>query len=358
MARYTVIAGSGSYLPKNIIKNEGFYSQTFLDQNGQSFSKSSEEIVQKFQEITTITERRWVSDDQNCSGIATIASQRAIEDAGIDPEDIGHIIFAHNFGDIDPKNRRTDQVPALASRVKHNLGIENPDCIPYDIPFGCPGWVQGMIHANYFLKAGDGKYALIIGAETLSRVVDPHDRDQMLYADGAGAVIVEAVESDSPVGMVSFKTRSDTKDQAFLLWQESSFNDGRPGDELYLKMNGHALYRYALGHVPEVVKATIDQAGLSLKDIKKVLIHQANAKMDEAILKRLFKLYGEKEVPECLMPLTVGYLGNSSVATVPTLYDLIMKGQLENQEMNAGDWIVLASVGAGMNINSIVYQVP
>lgn len=358
MALYSVIIGSGSYLPERIIPNEDFHSRVFLDANGTPFERSSEEIVRRFREITTIEERRYVTDDLNCSDIATIAAQRAVESAGIDPESLDHIIVAHNWGDIKANTKRSDQVPSIGSRVKHNLGISNPDCIPYDLPFGCPGWVQGMIHANYFLKAGGGKRALVIGAETLSRVVDPHDRDQMLYADGAGATILEAQESPIPVGIVTHKTRSDTQKEAYLLWQQNSFNPERPVDELYLKMHGHTLYKYALGHVPEVVKETIDKAGLTLGDINKVLIHQANAKMDEAILKRLFRLYNEKEVPEHLMPLTVGYLGNSSVATVPTLYDLIMKGKLEDQEINPGDWVVLASVGAGMNINSIVYKMP
>lgn len=358
MSLYTVITGSGSYLPERIVKNEDFHSTVFLDSEGNPFDKTPEEIVRRFQEITTIEKRRYVTDDLVCSDIATKAAELAIQDAGIDKEDIHHIIIAHNWGDIKADNKRSDQVPSIASRVKYNLGIENPDCIPYDLPFGCPGWVQGVIHANYFLKAGDGTCALVIGAETLSRVVDPHDRDQMLYADGAGAVILESKESDKPVGIVSYKTRSDTKKQAYLLWQQRSFNPELPKDELYLKMHGHSLYKYALSHVPEVVKHTIDKAGLKLSDIKKVLIHQANAKMDEAILKRLFKIYGEQGFPAALMPLTVGYLGNSSVATVPTLYDLIMKGEIDSQELNSGDWIILASVGAGMNINSIVYRMP
>ncbi len=358
MALYSVIIGSGSYLPTRIVTNEDFLATSFLDQDGQGFPKTAEEIIQRFEEITTIKARRYVDDDQLCSDIATLAAQQAIADAGIDMETIGHIIVAHNWGDIKVDNKRSDQVPSIASRVKYNLGMVNPDCVPYDLPFGCPGWVQGMIHANYFLKSGDGTRALVIGAETLSRVIDPHDRDQMIYADGAGAVILEARESDKPIGIVAHKTRSDTKDHAYLLWQARSFQPDRPADELFLKMNGHSLYKYALAHVPEVVKTTIDMAGLQLKDISKVLIHQANAKMDEAILTRLFRLYGETSVPKALMPLTVGWLGNSSVATVPTLYDLIMKGQLQDQHIQAGDWIIFASVGAGMNINSIVYRMP
>ena len=104
------------------------------------------------------------------------------------------------------------------------------------------------------------------------------------------------------------------------------------------------------------MKESIDKAGLHLKDIKKVLIHQANEKMDEAILSGVFRLYGEKEIPEGIMPMTINYLGNSSTATVPTLLDLVVKNKIDGHEINKGDYIVLCSVGAGMNINSIVYK--
>jgi 3-oxoacyl-[acyl-carrier-protein] synthase-3 len=105
-----------------------------------------------------------------------------------------------------------------------------------------------------------------------------------------------------------------------------------------------------------VVKESIEKAGLNLSDIKKVLIHQANEKMDEVILKNVFKLYGEKQVPEGIMPMTIEKLGNSSTATVPTLLDLVVKGRIEGHEIKPGDYVILCSVGAGMNINSIVYK--
>jgi len=104
------------------------------------------------------------------------------------------------------------------------------------------------------------------------------------------------------------------------------------------------------------VKESIEKAGLELKDIKKVFIHQANEKMDESILSGLFKLYGENEIPEGIMPMSIRKLGNSSTATVPTLIDLILKGKMEGQEIEEGDYTILCSVGAGMNINSIVYK--
>ena len=103
------------------------------------------------------------------------------------------------------------------------------------------------------------------------------------------------------------------------------------------------------------MKSCLEKSGKSIKDLKKVFIHQANEKMDEAILKRFYKLFGEK-VPDGVMPMTIQELGNSSVATVPTLLDLVINKQIENQELQKGDIILLASVGAGMNINAIVYE--
>lgn len=357
--RYTVITGSGSYLPTERIPNSYFHQHVFMDENGKPFERAPEEIVARFTQITDIYERRYAKDEYVASDLGYFAAKEALEAAGTDGEDLDYIIVAHNWGDIRPEIRRADQVPAVASRIKHRLGIENPYCVAYDLPFGCPGWLQGVIQADYFIRSGDASKALVIGAETLSRVVDPHDRDSMIYADGAGAVVIEARESTEPVGIVAHRTRTDAKRHAYMLWQGPSYNTNMPPDEIFIKMHGRQLYKYALGHVPELVRDTLDRAGIHLRDVQKILIHQANAKMDEAIVARLFKLYGETYDPESgIMPLTVPYLGNSSVATVPTLYDLIVRGKLEGHKLPAGEWIVLASVGAGMHVNAVAYRMP
>lgn len=356
--RCTIIIGTGKYIPTQVIPNSYFLGSKFYDENGQTFSNDQQDIIDKFEKITGIRERRWVTDDLVASDMGYFAAKDALESSGTDPESLDYIIFAHNFGDVPASNRHTDQVPTLASRVKHKLGIVNPKTVAYDIPFGCPGWIQGMIQANYFLKSGDANRALIVGADTLSRICDPHDRDSMIYADGAGATLVEAIESDKPVGILSHNTRTDTIEHAFELWMDSSNNPKYSGNEVYLKMYGKKLYNYALTHVPLTVKESIDKAGLSLEDIDKILIHQANDKMDEAIVQRLFKLYGYTKFPKEKLPMTISWLGNSSVATVPTLLDIILKKELEGQSLAPGNHIVFTSVGAGMNINSIVYKFP
>ncbi len=121
-------------------------------------------------------------------------------------------------------------------------------------------------------------------------------------------------------------------------------------------MHGRKIYEFALNNVPLAMKACLDKSEVELKDLKKVFIHQANEKMDEAIIQRFYKLYGEKDLPEHIMPMSIHELGNSSVATVPTLLDLVLKNKIEHHHVNPGDVILLASVGAGMSINAITYK--
>ncbi len=175
----------------------------------------------------------------------------------------------------------------------------------------------------------------------------------MIYSDGSGAVVVQAREGEP--GVVEYKAQTHALHHSELLNMGLSYT-GNDTDSLYIKMNGRKVYEFALNHVPLVVKSVLDKAGVHISEISKVLIHQANEKMDAAILDRLFKLYDINEVPNNVMPMTIGWLGNSSVATIPTLLDLIMKGNLEGHQISQGDKVIMASVGAGMNINAILYQ--
>jgi len=353
--RHTVITGTGSYIPEKRIPNSYFLNHEFLQANGTPIKHENAVIVEKFEAITTIQERRYLADEFYNSDMATFAAQRAIADAGIDPETLDYIVVAHNFGDVDAQRRQVDIVPTLAARVKHKLKIANPFAVAYDLPFGCPGWIQGLIQADYFLRSGDASRALVIGAENLSRVCDPHDRDSMIYADGAAAVIVEAQIGPAATGILTHITRSDTLHHAGMLFMGDSYQPDAATGQLYLKMYGRKLYQYALEHVPTALKAVLDKAGIAPTEVKKVLIHQANGKMDDAILERFYKLYNLSP-PADVMPMTVSWLGNSSVATVPTLLDLILKGQLEGHQIEEGDLVLFASVGAGMNINAVVYR--
>jgi 3-oxoacyl-[acyl-carrier-protein] synthase III len=348
------ISGVGSYIPETVVANSDFENHVFLNEDGGPFGYPNDVVIQKFKSITGIEKRRYANNDQCSSDLAFLASQKAIENAGIDAETIDYIIFAHNFGDVQNGSKQSDILPSLATRVKQKLQIKNPKCVAFDILFGCPGWIEGVLQANALIKSGMAKRCLVIGAETLSRVVDDHDRDSMIYSDGAGATIIEA--SDDETGLLSYESATYALDEAGYLFFGKSYNtDLEKEDTRYIKMFGRKIYEFALSNVPAAMKSCLDQSGLGIDDVKKILIHQANEKMDEAIIHRFYRLYG-KSVPKDIMPMSIHELGNSSVATVPTLLDLLIRGKIENQELNKGDILIFASVGAGMNINAFVYR--
>ncbi len=211
----SVIVASGCHIPEIKINNAHFLNHTFFEKNGSPITKDVKTIVEKFKSITGIEDRCYALPEQKASDLGYLAALQAFESSGIDKETIDYLIVAHNFGDVAHNSNRVDMVPTLASRIKYLLQIKNPDCVAYDLPFGCPGWLEGVIQANYFIKSGDAKRCLIIGAETLSRIIDPHDRDSMIYADGAGAVILEGRTGSE--GILAHKTQTHTLEHAHLL---------------------------------------------------------------------------------------------------------------------------------------------
>lgn len=363
-----IISGTGSFIPENIVSNSKFAAEKFYDEDGEPFEASHEEITEKFVSITGIEERRWADNEMDASEMGAIAAQKAIDDAGIDKETIDQIIVAHNFGDVKHGTIQTDMLPSHGSRIKQKLGIENPACVAYDLIFGCPGWVQGVIHAYSFINSGVAKRCLVVANETLSRVVDLHDRDAMIFADGAGAAVVEADNSDKQEGLLSFSQATYAIDEAkYLFLGKSNIKDANPNVR-YIKMLGRKIYEFALNKVPLAMKEAMDKAGADIHDLKKIFIHQANEKMDYEIVKRFYRLYRERNIPEHIMPMSIHKLGNSSVSTVPTLFDMVKRGECEYSsrnnndteqgyhELKKGDLIMFASVGAGMNINAVVYR--
>lgn len=357
MTGKTFITGTGSYIPTVIKTNKEFVSQSFFSEQMERMQYDADIIIEKFEKITGIAERRYVTDDLNTSDIAGIAAKKAVEDSGIDIETLDMVIVAQNFGNVISQTIQTDAVPTIANRVKNFLKIKNPACIAYDLLFGCPGWIQGVIQADAFFKAGIAKNALVIGAETLSRVIDKYDRDSMIFSDGAGAVVLQQKQTENEnEGILAACALSHSNDEVFFINMAKSYNPQSDKAVRYIKMKGRKVYEYALKHVPAAMKQCIDKSGVSIGDVKKIFIHQANEKMDEAIVDALYKLYGYSKAPADIMPMSVHYLGNSSVATVPTLYDLVLHGKDNLHSITHGDVVVFASVGAGMNINAICYR--
>lgn len=347
------ITGTGSYIPPMAIANQDFENAEFLNSDGAPFKQDNPLIIQKFQAITGIGKRRYVDDTLNTSDIAFLAAEKAIADADIDKEQLDYIIFAHNFGDVGHGQSQGDTLPSLATRVKHHLRIKNPKCVAYDLLFGCPGWIEGLIHAHAFIKSGIAQKCLVIGAETLSRIVDPYDRDSMIYSDGAGATVIEAKEDGGCV--LAHESATHTYEEAYFLFYGKSYNPSEDTTK-YIKMHGRKIYEFAITHVPRAMASCLEKSGVDIASVKKIFIHQANEKMDEAIVKRFYGLYG-REMPQGIMPMNIGELGNSSVATIPTLFDMVRNGKLKDQQVQQGDVVIFASVGAGMNVNAMVYSI-
>lgn len=352
----SVITGTGAYIPTTVQPNSAFLKQTFYSKERKVITKPAEEIVAKLHHATGIVDRRYAPAGMRASDMGLIAAKQAIEDSGVDPETIDQLIVAHNFGDINENSVQSTLVPSLATRIKHGLGIVNPACVAYDLLFGCPGWIQTMIHADAFFKAGIARKILLVATESLSRVIDHSDMDSMIFADGAGATVLEAREADSEAsGILSSSALTHTVQEAYYINTDTSYNPEEASGTQYLKMNGRKVYEYALKQVPLAMKDCMDKSGQPISALKKIFIHQANEKMDDAIVKRFFELY-DLPAPQGVMPMSIHWLGNSSVATIPTLLDLVRRGQLNEHELVTGDIILFASVGAGMNINAVCYR--
>ena len=354
----SVITGTGAYIPDNVHLNENFVNNTFYEESGLRVPNNPETIIEKFKKITGIAERRYIPDDMNASDMAAVAGKEALEQSGIDPETLDQIIVAQNFGDISHNSLQSQNVPSLACKVKHVLGIKRPECIAYDILVGCPGWIHALILADVFFKAGMAKKMLLIGTETLSRVIDQHDRDSMIFADGAGACVLEYKDTGvDGTGIIGHCAQTHSIEEVGYINMGKSYCPTQQDDALYIKMKGRKVYEYALTHVPLAMKKCLDEAGVDILDVTKIFIHQANEKMDEEILKRLYSLYNISKPPHNVMPMSIQWLGNSSVATVPTLYHMVHKGKMPEHNLRPGDIILFASVGAGMNINAVCYRV-
>ena len=179
----------------------------------------------------------------------------------------------------------------------------------------------------------------------------------MIFSDGAGAAVLDYKETDKGKGILSTAALSHSMEETNYIYMGPSNFPGSDPRIRYIKMKGRKVYEYAMTHVAEAMKNCLDAAGVPIGELKKIFIHQANEKMDEGIIRVLYKLYGLTEAPVAVMPMCIQWLGNSSVATVPTLFDLVRKGQVEGYDIQEGDVVLFASVGAGMNINAVCYRI-
>jgi 3-oxoacyl-[acyl-carrier-protein] synthase III len=354
----TKIIGTGTVLPEMIVKNSYFLDREFYDKDGIKNTKPMAEVIEKLQAITGIEERRYVPFDEDSVPFMAETAMKTIEDAGLQVNDIGGIIVAHNAGNMLVGHKAWHPVPNMAALLKNRIKSTNHECFAYDILFGCPGWVQGIVQANQYIQMGEANNILVVGVEVASRLVDPHDLDSMIFADGCGACIVSKDEStDNGAGFISSATFSHANDDLSSIYLGESNHEAGLEGHCYLHMNGKEVYKYATVWVPQVIKKALDKANLDVDDVDMFLFHQANGKMLSAFANNLASLYGKQNSSfEGKIPVIIQFTGNTSVATIPTMLDLILKGKLEGYEIKAGNKVVFASVGAGMHCNAVVYQ--
>lgn len=354
MAIRTIISGTGSVIPDLLVPNSHFEANEFYDRAGARIEKSGKEIVEKLESISGIRERRYIPFEQDSIELMTAASQLAVDDADLSPNDLSGIIVAHNAGNMIPNTGAFHTVPNMAAVLKHELGSTNHECFAYDMLFGCPGWLQGIIQAHQAIQNSDAAHVLITGLEVASRLLDPHDPDSMILADGCGACVVS--RSGGMAGLLSYATFSHAIDDNRIIYLGPSLKPDVDG-ACYFHMNGRAVYKYATEWVPKVIKKALERSDTDIHDVKMFLFHQANAKMLEAIACNLAAMFGvSADVFAEKIPSTIEFLGNTSVATIPTMLDMIRKKRLGNFKIRTGDLVVMASVGAGMHCNAIVHR--
>jgi len=320
------IIGTGSYLPEKVLTN--FDLEKMVD-------TSNDWILTR----TGIEERRIAAEGEATSDMATIAASRALEAAGVAAEEIDLIVMGTITGDFP--------WPATACIVQNNLGAKN--AFAYDLSAACSGFVYALSSASDFLQAGRGKKALVIGAETLSRIIDWTDRNTcVLFGDGAGAVVLEAQEGES--GLLSTHMHSDGS-YLDLLYQPG-FGARNPvsqqglDDKLCsLRMQGNDVFKVAVRSLTEVSIEALEANKMSSEDIRLFIPHQANRRILEATAKRL-----NLTDQQCF--INVNKYGNPSGATIPIAMDEAARaGQLSK-----GDLVLLAAFGGGFTWGSVLLR--
>jgi 3-oxoacyl-[acyl-carrier-protein] synthase-3 len=306
---HSVVRGVGSALPKRRVTNEEL---------AETVDTTDQWIVER----TGIRSRYIAGDGETTASLAADASRRALDHAGVSPTDIDLIVLATATPD--------QTFPSSATKVQATLGI--PDCIAFDVHAVCTGFLYALTVADSMLRAGTAKTALVIGAETFSRILDWEDRATcVLFGDGAGALVLSAEETTG--GILATRLHADGRHNDLL------FVDGGPsttGTVGKLRMKGREVFRHAVINLADVLNEVLGAAGLTADDVDWVVPHQANARILDATARKL-KLPAEKVV------VTVHEHANTSAASVPLAFDTAVK----DGRIKRGDLVVLEAMGGG-----------
>ncbi|HKH28855.1 MAG TPA: beta-ketoacyl-ACP synthase III [Sphingomicrobium sp.] len=314
----SVIAGVGSALPKRRVDNEELAKQV---------DTSDQWIVER----TGIRSRYIAAEGETTASLATEAARAALADAGIEASEVDLIVLATATPD--------QTFPSSATKVQAALGID--DCVAFDVHAVCTGFLYALSVADAMIRAGSGRTALVIGAETFSRILDWEDRATcVLFGDGAGALVLRAEDGDR--GILATRLHADGRHNDLL------FVDGGPsttGTVGKLRMKGREVFRHAVVNLADVLREVLSAAELESDDVDWVVPHQANARILEATAKKL-------KLPSAKVVVTVDRHANTSAASVPLALDAAVK----DGRIKRGDIVVLEAMGGGFTWGAAVLR--
>ena len=327
------ILGTGCYAPSHTLSNDDL--STMVD-------TSDEWIYPR-----TGIKKRHISQTENTSELAYQAAKKALENSGVSKEDIGFIIVATCSAD--------HIMPSVACMLQKQLGLSE-QVMAFDMNAACTGFVYALSIANAMLATRPDKLALVIGAEVFSKMLDYTDRSTcILFGDGAGAVVVERCEASPGIlgralhsdgtggGVLQCGARELTTPYARTSAAKTDQKQQTDDREHYIQMDGQEVYRFATRRVPQCIEEALSDAGLAVPDIDMFVLHQANARIIDAVAKRL---HADREK----FPTNLERVGNLSSASIPVLLD----EQHRQGKLHRGDRIVLAGFGAGLTIGACV----
>lgn len=319
MNKYSsVIIGTGSYLPSRVLSNDELSSMV---------DTSDEWIISR----TGIKQRHIAADGEFTSDLATAAARKAIEAAKISPQAVDMIIVCTTTPD--------STFPSVATKVQAKLGIKNSAA--FDIQAVCSGFVYGLTIADSFIKSGSAKNILVIGAETMSKLVDWKDRNTcVLFGDGAGAVVLQA--SDKHQGIIACQINADGAHESIL------YTDGGPSTTQtsgVMKMLGKEVFKHAVEKMSQTLLDLLAKSNHSKEDVDWIIPHQANARILDAIATRL-------SFPREKMVMTLDMQANTSAATIPLALDHHVKAGM----LKSNDLIMLTALGGGITWGGVILR--
>ena len=328
MNTYSKIIGTGSFLPPNRVTNQDL-TQTLAEKG---LETSDEWIVSR----SGISARHYAADGVLSSDLATAAAQRALEMAGLTPNDIDLIILATSTPDF------LGGFPSTACVVQRKLGITN-DCAALDVQAVCSGFVYAVSVADSFIKSGMHKRVLVIGAEVFSRILDFNDRTTcVLFGDGAGAVVLAA--SEEP-GILATKLHADGR-YADILCVKGNVQEGALAGSGFLHMDGPAVFKLAVSVLEKVANEALAAAGMQSSEIDWLIPHQANIRIMQGTAKKL-------GLPLEKMVVTVDQHGNTSAASIPLALDVAMR----DGRIKPGQTVLMEGVGGGFTWGAVLAKI-